>query len=316
MLKFIRIMKKNDLIKRDIFLILSFAVCFQLTAIFSFAQSKNEMVVVGEAELFQAGVISTEESEVKIAFSPDGNRCLWGTIAWDGGKGGWDIWESVRSNGIWSKPRNVSFNSDANDFDPAFAPDGKAVYFFSNREGGFGGDDIYYVSFDRKSGTYGAPQNSGANINSAGDEWGPSLSPDGKRLMFCTDGRGGSGKHDILVSKKTKKGWSVPENLGANLNSALDDFDATFMHDGKTIVFSSERKGKDNVDLYVSYRVKGKYTTPVMLVGAVNSAEGYEIGSAINLSEPGYLYFTTQNPQNGVGRSDIYRIKYNSLGDH
>lgn len=290
--------------------VISIIVGFQLTVATLSTQNKKELVFTTESEVFQANLISTENSEIKITFSPDGNRCLWGTINWSGSKGGWDIWESGRSNGVWSKPVNVSFISEANDFDPAFAPDGKGIYFFSNRTGGLGGDDIYYVSFDKKTGIYGTPQNLGANINTKGDEWGPTVSPDGKRLMFCTDGRGGSGKHDIFISKKTKKGWSLPENLGIEINSAMDDFDPTFLHDGKTIVFTSERKGKDIVDLYVSFQVNGKYTAPEMLGNQVNSTDGYEIGSAINLSEPDYLYFTTQNPQKGIGRSDIYRIKY------
>lgn len=283
-----------------------FLIIVQMSSAFG----QKRLVLMGDAELFQANLISTDKSEVKITFSPDGNRALWGTINWENGKGGWDIWESVRKNGEWGKPKNVSFNSAENDFDPAFAPDAGGVYFFSNRAGGFGGDDIYFVPFDKTSGEYGTPRNLGEKINSKGDEWGPSLSPDGKRLMFCTDGRGGSGKHDLFVSRRTGSGWSEPENLGPEMNSPMDDFDATFLRDGKTIVFTSERKGKDIVDLYVSYPVRGKYVAPAMLSGAVNSPDGYEIGSAVNADEPGYLYFTTQNPQKGIGRSDIYRIKY------
>src|SRR5688500_7410091 len=95
--------------------------------------------------------------------------------------GGWDIYESERSDGGWSKPRIVAFNSTANDFDPSFAPDGSGVYFFSNREGGFGNDDICLAPLDARTGVYGAARNPGAAINSAGDEWAPVVSPDGSR---------------------------------------------------------------------------------------------------------------------------------------
>ncbi len=282
-----------------------------LFSVSAFGGKKRKTIVFEKtAEIFQPRIISTEKSEVKIAFSPNGNLCLWGTLNWDNGKGGWDIWESEKIGGKWQTPVNVSFNSEANDFDPSFAPDGGGVYFFSNRAGGFGGDDIYFVSFDKANKTYGTPQNLGANINSKGDEWGPTVSPDGKRLIFCTDGRGGAGKHDIFISQKNKTGWQSPVRLEGEINSALDDFDATFLSDGRTIVFSSERKGKDDVDLYISYFRKGKYSSPEMLNETVNSKDGYEIGSAVSLSEPGYLYFTTQNSQTGVGRSDIYKIKY------
>src|SRR5688572_26484067 len=93
-----------------------------------------------EARLWLPDLVSTAHSEVRITFSPDGERMLWGTIGWSGGVGGWDIYESRRSGSAWSKPSPVSFNSTANDFDPSFAPDGAGVYFFSNRAGGFGKD--------------------------------------------------------------------------------------------------------------------------------------------------------------------------------
>jgi hypothetical protein len=107
------------------------------------------LLFVSPAQLWAPDVVSTAQSEVRVTFSPDGQRMLWGAIGWSGTPGttggGWDIYESERSDGGWSKPRIVAFNSTANDFDPSFAPDGSGVYFFSNREGGFGKDDIYFA---------------------------------------------------------------------------------------------------------------------------------------------------------------------------
>ncbi|HVF18557.1 MAG TPA: hypothetical protein VNA21_16660, partial [Steroidobacteraceae bacterium] len=85
------------------------------------------------AKLWLPDFVSTPNGEVRITFSPDGQRMLWGTIGWSGGVGGWDIFESVRNGDGWSQPAPVVFNSSANDFDPSFAPDGSGVYFFSNR---------------------------------------------------------------------------------------------------------------------------------------------------------------------------------------
>ena len=77
---------------------------------------------------------------------------LWGAIGWSGGAGGWDIYESERYGHGLEPPHTASFNSAANDFDPSFAPDGSGVYFFSNRDGGFGKDDIYFAPFDARNG--------------------------------------------------------------------------------------------------------------------------------------------------------------------
>src|SRR5262245_49275332 len=165
------------------------------------------LVLVSPAQLWLPDVVSTAKSEVRITFRPDGTRMLWGAIGWSNGRGGWDIYESDRTSSGWSTPHVVSFNSSANDFDPSFAPDGSGVYFFSNRDGGFGKDDIYFAPFDPGTGRYGAAVNLGKTINSAGDEWAPVVSPDGKRLMFASDGHGGRGKHDLFVAQRAGKGW-------------------------------------------------------------------------------------------------------------
>jgi TolB protein len=193
------------------------------------------LLLVSPAQLWLPDVVSTPKSEVRITFSPDGKRMLWGAIGWGDGKNGWDIYESERSTDGWSTPRAVSFNSTANDFDPSFAPDGSGVYFFSNRDGGFGKDDLYFAPFDAKTGGYAAAKNLGAKINSAGDEWAPVVSSDGKRLMFASDGHGGRGKHDLFIAHRRGDGWSEIENL-AELNTPEEDFDATFLHDGFSVV--------------------------------------------------------------------------------
>src|SRR5262249_59343057 len=122
------------------------------------------LLLVSPAQLWLPDQVSTPKSEVRITFSPDGKRMLWGAIGWRDGSG-WDIYESERTTGGWSKPHVVSFDSPANDFDPSFAPDGSGVYFFSNREGGFGKDDIYFAPFDKDTNRYGAARNLGGTIN-------------------------------------------------------------------------------------------------------------------------------------------------------
>ena len=265
---------------------------------------------VGNPELVFPHLVSTDKTEVKITFSPDGSRMLWGAIGWENGIGGWDIWESIKENNTWGKPIPVSFNSTSNDFDPSFSPNGKGVYFFSNREGGLGDDDIYFVPFDEKSNTYGTAVNLGPNVNSKGDEWGPTISADGKTLMFCTDGRGGLGKHDIFISKLENDKWLPAISLGDKINSPLDDFDPAYLSDGNSIVFASERNGVDNVDLFITSLTDGDYSTPALLDSTINSQEYWDFGCSININEPGVLYFNSHKPENGIGKVDVYKIHY------
>ena len=268
------------------------------------------LLLVSPAQLWLPDQVSTPKSEVRITFSPDGKRMLWGAIGWSSGVGVGDIYESERSTSGWSAPRAVSFNSASNDFDPSFAPDGSGVYFFSNRDGGFGKDDIYFAPFEARTGHYGAAKNLGASINSAGDEWAPVVSADGQRLMFASDGHGGRGKHDLFIAHRRGTSWSDIENL-AGLNTPDEDFDATFLHDGVSIVYTSGKFESDEVALYFAAFRDGHFAPRERLPAAVNSQKpgAWTLGPSISADEPGVLYFTSEQ-QNGRGRADIYRIEY------
>lgn len=245
-------------------------------------------------------VLADDRFDVKVTFSPDGKRMLWGSTDRKGGAGKWDIWQATSTGKGWSAPRPVPFNSPANDFDPSFAPDGGGLYFFSNRAGGLGGDDIYFVPIER--GAYGTPRNLGPHVNSKKDEWGPTVSPDGQRLLFASNGRGGTGKHDLFVARREKAGWAEGVNLGPTVSSNKDDFDAAFLDDGHSIVFASERQGPDTANLYVSVWDGAAYQAPVDLGARVNRKKKWNFGVAARAGEKGVLYFN-------IG-GDIHRFRY------
>jgi hypothetical protein len=276
-------------------------------AVLAAAAASVPLHFTGSAELVEKGRVSTESSEVRIAFSPDGARMLWGTTSRAGGPGGWDIWECRREGAGWSDPQAVGFGSPQNDFDPFVAADG--VYFFSNRPGGLGGDDLYFAPFDAARGTYGAARNLGAVVNTASDEWAPTLSADGATLLFASDGHGGVGLHDFFTSRRRGEGWAEPVPVKA-LNSRLDDFDAAFLHDGRSVVFARRGRDEDGASLFVSLWRNGAYTPPRKLGPEVNEPEAWNIGPAVNAQEPGVLYFSSARPGAAAGRMDVYRIKY------
>lgn len=269
-------------------------------------------------EVVAPGLISTAKPEVRLAVSPDGTRRLWGTIGWEGGPGGWDIWGSSLANGIWSAPTPVSFNTPSKEFDPSFAPDGRGVYFFSNRPGGAGGDDIYFVPLDPVAGLYGSPVNLGPSINGSKDEWAPVVSADGRYLLFASDSRGGLGLHDLYVAERIQKGavesWGKTRAM-KGLNSKDDDFDAAWLSDGKTIVFSRKAETSEEMRLFVSRAlgaVDGTYTPPMPLGSPINREGGMSLGPSITTAEPGTLYFTSvaASPATAPGLLDIFRVTY------
>ena len=261
------------------------------------------------AELWAPDLVSTARSEVRITFSPDGQRMLWGTIGWTGGYGGWDIYESRHTSDGWSKPVAVSFNSEANDFDPSFVPDGSGVLFFSNRVDGFGKDDLYFAALDAKTGRYAAATNLGPVVNTAAEEWAPVLSRDGQRLLFASDGHGGAGKHDLFIAQRGDGAWTDVTNLAA-VNSPQEDFDAAFLEDDRSIVYS--RGDLDGtVALYVAEFRDGTLQPGVRLPDAINSRQpdAWTFGPSVSAHDPGALYFTSHHAEHR-GRADIYRIRF------
>jgi TolB protein len=267
------------------------------------------LVFTGTAELVHPGLVSTAASEVKITFSPDGTRMLWGTGGRTGGPGSLDIWESSQEKGVWSKPKPVSFNSPEEDFDPFFAPNGRGVYFFSNRPGGIGKNDVWFVPFDAKTGRFGTAVNLGAAVNSSGDEWAPILTKDGTHLIFASDGRGGQGLHDLFISEQRDGAWLPATPLPGNVNSPDEEFDAVLLDGDTVLIFTRKGKDQDGADLFISALKNGAWGEPARLGPEVNAPGAWNFGPARHPREPGVLYFTSHREGNTRGRSDIYRIR-------
>src|SRR6185436_477007 len=185
--------------------------------------ARPSLAITSTAELVAPGIVSSEYVEIRLAASPDGTLLLWGSTDRPGGPGGWNIWVSRRTGTTWSAPVAAPFNSDANDFDPAFSADGRWVYFFSNRPGGLGGDDIYRAAVTADG--FGSAQHLGSEINTAGAEWAPAPSPDGTLLLFASNKPGA--KHDLFVARVRGDGFAPAAPLPGAINTAeADEFDA------------------------------------------------------------------------------------------
>jgi hypothetical protein len=103
----------------------------------------------------------------------------------DGGRLRADLFRAVPENGEYKTVEKLpdTVNTAYNDCDPLIAPDESYLIFHSNRPGGYGEHDLY-ISFRDPRGEWTAPRNMGPDINTAGWEMAPSLTPDGKYLLF------------------------------------------------------------------------------------------------------------------------------------
>lgn len=205
----------------------------------------------GSPTLFSASVFAEEANEGSPAFTPDGKTLVFarGNTGKRKGTVDVDLYMSRLVNGTWTDPRYLPINDSlAWDGSPSFSRDGKTLYFASNRPGGSGGIDIYRTNMDA-SGRFSKPVNMGKDINTAGDDMFPYVSPDNK-LYFASDGHPGLGKLDIFVAIRSQGVISV-ENLGVPFNTPQDDFGLVFYEDLVNGFFSSNREGgKGDDDIY------------------------------------------------------------------
>ncbi|MFY8136647.1 MAG: OmpA family protein [Flavobacteriales bacterium] len=158
------------------------------------------------------------------------------------------IYSSKFNNGDWSAVEELSFNNDA--FSNAHAcvsSDGQAMFFSSNRDGGFGGMDLYV---SRKVGdVWGEPSNLGPNVNTEGNEMFPFLSSIGT-LYFASDGHAGLGGLDIFFSEEYNGTYLSPLNMGAPINGNSDDFSLLYDDAADRGYFCSNRAGRGNDDIF------------------------------------------------------------------
>lgn len=152
-------------------------------------------------------------------------------------------------NGRWKNVEKLPFCSpNFNFMHPAISPDGKKLFFATNKSGGMGGTDLWVA--DRNGSGWGAPVNLGPVVNTLVNEGFPFVDNQG-RLFFCSKGHPGFGGFDIFYTSQDADGqWSAPVNVGRPVNSPFDDISISFNNDLKTGMFTSSRNGGDD-DIYL-----------------------------------------------------------------
>jgi Tol biopolymer transport system component len=216
-----------------------------------------------------------------------------------GGSGGFDIWVSQRLaiDLPWEAPVNLgpTVNGPANDNGPSLSPDGRQLFFISNRPGGAGLADLYVSRRIRSDAGYvwDTPVNL-SSLNTSGIDAAPNYfaNPHGRPQLFFTTTRLG-GPEDIHVSELQKDGvWGIPVPV-FEINSPAPDGRSTIRSDGLEIIFDSGREGNGQTHLYESHRdhVWQPWSIPEKVTGAVNSGT---FDARPWLSHDGRtLYFTT-----------------------
>ena len=265
-------------------------------------------LIQSQPEVVQPGVISVKgRHETFPAIDPqDGS--LWFSVYTDH----FDrqtIMRAPRSGDGWGPAAVASFSGQSGDRAPRFSPDGRRLYFTSNRpvDGHPAGDMNIWV-VERSGAGWSEPRMVPPPVSVPnGREIHSSVTSDGT-LYFASTRPGGAGRLDIW---RWKPGGQA-ENLGAPINDNLTQPDLWVSPDGRwmILVVTGAPEGPGEDDLLVSEYENGAWTAP-RLVGAagVNTAE-YEYGPWIS-PDGRWLLFTSHR---SAGDADIYRVEVKSLG--
>lgn len=224
------------------------------------------------------GDVNTNDDEGSPCFSADGKvmyytRCR----AVKGETLGADIMMCTRSGGKWGKSVKVQLSKDSSVVfaHPTISSDGRILYFVSDLKGGYGGKDIWFSVKDGDK--WGAPQNCGPMINTAGDEMFPTLRND-TVLYFSSNGWPGFGGLDIFYATLDRAGhWSPVHNMMYPINSNMDDFGMSFVKEGEKGMFASNRDDRKGYDKLWSFVLP-----PVLFAidGHVTATSGESLGDA------------------------------------
>lgn len=157
-------------------------------------------------------------------------------------------------------------------------------------------------------------RNVGAPLNTYDNEGAQSLSANGMVMIYTVcNRRGVLGRCDLYISEKTGKNWSVPQNIGAPVNSGAKETQPGITADGRTIYFASDRGGgKGGLDIWVTHQNEnGIWSIPENLGDSVNTP-GNESSPFIH-PDNNTLYFSSDYLL-GMGGFDIFYSRRNQSG--
>jgi hypothetical protein len=197
--------------------------------------------------------LNTSDNEGAQTISADGRYMVFTACNRSDGLGRCDLYWSVKEGDSWSRPKNMGkpVNTAYRETQPSITPDGRTLYFSSDRPGGKGQHDIW-VSYLKDDETWSVPENLGDSINTGGIEMSPFIHPDNQSLYFSSNGLVGLGGYDLFVSRRDSAGrWRKAVNLGYPINTNRDEIGLIVNARGDKAYFSSDINKSQGKDIFV-----------------------------------------------------------------
>jgi hypothetical protein len=236
-----------------------------------------------QGELIGPGTVSTGLQETSVAMTRDGDTLYF--MRSDFGEKDDTILVSHRRNGHWGKPEVASFSGQWHDSEPALSPDGKRLYFVSNRPvlpGGqpvtaemsgqhFAGTNLWYVE-RQPGGRWGTPVHVDGALNDGATIYNPSIAANGD-IWFSAHREDSGSAYQIYVARRTASGYAAPirAELGDIQHNRMDP--AVDPQERFLVFAGNEGDAFGRADLYIAFRQQdGSWGKPEHLPAPINSA--------------------------------------------
>ncbi len=241
------------------------------------------------AERFEDAV-NSKFNEGSSCLSRDGKTLIFARCDANDSYGSCDLYSAVFSGGKWQDVQNLGelVNSKNWDSQPNLTPDGKALFFTSNREGSFGGTDIF-VSLLQEDGIWGKAINLGPTINTVDHEVTPFFHAINNTLYFSSTGHlNHVGGYDIYRSRWLIDHWEYPRNLGPLVNGNGNEYYFAIDGKGTRLFYAKSSSHTEMPEIHQDFNL---YSFPMPMEArpdAIVTLKGYIVDSV------------TGNPLTGV----------------
>jgi len=198
------------------------------------------------------------------------------------------------------------FNLESNEGGASITIDNRVLYYTKciRNKKGYNNCDIYYVN--KEDDAWSVVQTFSDKISKS-DSWEsqPTVSSDGKTIIFASDRVGGYGKIDLYEINWLNGIWTSPENLGSAINSNEHEKSPYLHTDGKTLFFSSTNfPSIGGFDIFYSRKDSlGNWQAPQNIGYPINTVAD-EI--SLFVSTDGNKAYFASNQFDGVGGWDVY----------
>lgn len=262
--------------------------------------------------------INTTSNDVVVSLSQDALVMFTYKDVTDGHG---DIYASYLTSDVYSQPAKLKgkINSYSWEGHCSLSPDGKTIYFSSERSGGFGGKDIYSAKLLPDS-TWGKIVNLGDSINTAYDEDAPFMHADGRTLFYSSKGLKSSGGYDVFRANMDLKDstFKRSENIGYPINTPDDDIYFVMAANGAKGYYSSGKKGGQGLkDIYAVETAFEANTPSVLLLKGDISKSSETVDAEIKVEIVSTSTYVYKNLRSNKGKYLVslppgaqYRVTY------